>query len=38
MQRAIDQLVQAFELPAKPTVAQVFNGSYLPPLSARTLD
>jgi NitT/TauT family transport system substrate-binding protein len=38
MQRAIDQLVQAFELPAKPTVAQVFNGSYLPPPAARTLD
>ena len=38
MQRAIDQLVQAFELPSKPTVAQVFNGGYLPPPSARTLD
>src|SRR5437667_1583884 len=30
MQRAIDQGVVSFELPAKPTVAQVFTGAYLP--------
>src|SRR5207249_4841630 len=28
MQRAIDQLVQYFELPSKPTVAQVFTDKY----------
>ena len=38
MQRAIDQMVVAFELGAKPTVAQVFNGAYLPPASERRLD
>jgi NitT/TauT family transport system substrate-binding protein len=38
MQRAIDQVVVAFELPGKPTVAQVFNGAYLPPASERKLD
>ena len=38
MQRAIDQVVQAFELPSKPTVAQVFNGAYLPPAAARKLE
>ena len=31
MQRAIDQVVVAFELGVKPTVAQVFTGAYLPP-------
>jgi NitT/TauT family transport system substrate-binding protein len=38
MQRAIDQVVQYFELPAKPTVAQVFTDKYLPPAAARKLD
>ncbi|HSF05600.1 MAG TPA: ABC transporter substrate-binding protein [Methylomirabilota bacterium] len=38
MQRAIDQVVQAFELPAKPTVEQVFSGAYLPPAAVRRLD
>jgi NitT/TauT family transport system substrate-binding protein len=38
MQRAIDQVVQAFELGAKPTVAEVFNAAYLPSASARRLD
>lgn len=38
MQRAIDQVVQAFELPSKPTVAQVFTAEYLPPAAARKLD
>jgi NitT/TauT family transport system substrate-binding protein len=38
MQRAIDQVVMSFELPSKPTVAQVFNGAYLPPASERRLD
>ena len=38
MQRAIEQVVTSFELPAKPTVAQVFNGAYLPPASERKLD
>jgi NitT/TauT family transport system substrate-binding protein len=38
MQRAIDQVVVAFELGAKPTVAQVFTGAYLPPASERKLD
>jgi NitT/TauT family transport system substrate-binding protein len=38
MQRAIDQVVLSFELPSKPTVAQVFNGAYLPTASERRLD
>jgi NitT/TauT family transport system substrate-binding protein len=38
MQRAIDQVVASFELGSKPTVAQVFNGAYLPPASERRLD
>ena len=38
MQRAIDQMVVAFELTSKPTVAQVFTGAYLPPASERKLD
>ncbi len=38
MQRAIDQVVVAFELGTKPTVAQVFTGAYLPPASERRLD
>jgi NitT/TauT family transport system substrate-binding protein len=38
MQRAIDQVVVSFELGSKPTVAQVFNGAYLPPASERRLD
>jgi NitT/TauT family transport system substrate-binding protein len=38
MQRAIDQMVVAFELASKPTVAQVFNGAYLPPASERKLE
>jgi len=38
MQRAIEQVVTSFELGSKPTVAQVFNGAYLPPASERKLD
>ena len=38
MQRAIDQVVASFELPSKPTVAQVFTGAYLPPASERKID
>src|SRR5437879_939133 len=38
MSRAIEQVVAAFELGAKPTVAQVFTGAYLPPASERKLD
>jgi NitT/TauT family transport system substrate-binding protein len=38
MRRAIEQVVQAFALPAKPTVEQVFSGAYLPPAAARRLD
>ena len=38
MQLAIDQVVVSFELPSKPTVAQVFNGAYLPPASERRVD
>ncbi len=38
MQRAIEQVVVSFELGAKPTVAQVFTGAYLPPASERKLD
>jgi len=38
MQRAIEQVVVAFELSAKPTVAQVFSGAYLPPAADRKLD
>jgi len=38
MQRAIDQVVVSFELAGKPTVAQVFNGAYLPPAADRKLD
>ena len=38
MQRAIDQVVQYFELPTKPTVAQVFTDTYLPPPAARKID
>ncbi len=38
MQRAIDQVVQAFELGAKPAVDRVFTGAYLPPASARKLE
>jgi len=38
MQRAIEQVVAAFELPTKPTVAQVFTGAYLPPAAERKLD
>jgi len=38
MARAIDQVVASFELPSKPTVAQVFTGAYLPPASERRLD
>jgi len=38
MQRAIDQVVVAFELETKPTVAQVFTGAYLPPAAERKLD
>ncbi len=38
MQRAIEQVVVSFELPTKPTVAQVFTGAYLPPASERKLD
>ncbi len=38
MQRAIDQVVVSFELASKPTIAQVFNGAYLPPAADRKLD
>jgi len=38
MQRAIEQVVTSFELGSKPTVAQVFNGAYLPPAAERKLD
>jgi NitT/TauT family transport system substrate-binding protein len=38
MQRAIDQVVQYFELPSKPTVAQVFTDKYLPPPAARRIE
>src|SRR3989475_5008589 len=38
MNRAIEQVVAAFELGTKPTVAQVFTGAYLPPASERKLD
>lgn len=38
MQRAIEQVAQAFELPARPAVAQVFTAEYLPPAAARRLD
>jgi NitT/TauT family transport system substrate-binding protein len=38
MERAIEQVVQSFELGSKPTVIQVFNPAYLPPASARRLD
>src|SRR4029077_5752457 len=38
MQRAIDQVVVAFELGVKPTVAQVFTDAYLPPAGDRKLD
>lgn len=38
MQRAIEQVVAAFELETKPTVAQVFTGAYLPPAAERKLD
>jgi len=38
MQRAIDQVVVAFELETKPTVTQVFTGAYLPPAAERKLD
>jgi NitT/TauT family transport system substrate-binding protein len=38
MQRAIEQMAVAFELPSKPTVAQVFTGAYLPPVADRRLD
>jgi NitT/TauT family transport system substrate-binding protein len=37
MQRAIGQVVQAFELTSTPTVAQVFDTSYLPPVAVRKL-
>jgi NitT/TauT family transport system substrate-binding protein len=38
MQRAIEQVVTSFELETKPTVAQVFNGAYLPAASERKID
>ena len=38
MHRAIEQVVTAFELGTKPTVAQVFTGTYLPPASERKID
>jgi NitT/TauT family transport system substrate-binding protein len=38
MQRAIEQMAVAFELPSKPTVAQVFTGAYLPPVADRRLE
>jgi NitT/TauT family transport system substrate-binding protein len=37
MQRAIEQVVQSFELGSTPTVAQVFTGEFLPPAAARKL-
>jgi NitT/TauT family transport system substrate-binding protein len=38
MQRAIEQVVVSFELPSRPSVAQIFNGAYLPPAAERKLD
>jgi len=38
MQRAIDQVVQYFELPSKPTVGQVFTDKYLPQPAARKIE
>ena len=37
MQRAIEQVVQSFELTSTPMVAQVFNGEFLPPVAVRKL-
>jgi NitT/TauT family transport system substrate-binding protein len=37
MQRAIEQVVQSFELTSTPTVAQVFNSEFLPPAAVRKL-
>jgi NitT/TauT family transport system substrate-binding protein len=37
MRRAIEQVVQSFELTSTPTVAQVFTGEFLPPAAARKL-
>jgi NitT/TauT family transport system substrate-binding protein len=37
MQRAIDQVAQAFELPARPPVSEVFNSEFLPPAAVRKL-
>ena len=37
MQRAIEQVVQSFELTSTPTVAEVFNSEFLPPAAARKL-
>jgi NitT/TauT family transport system substrate-binding protein len=38
MERAIAQVVQAFELPRQPTLAEVFTGAYLPPAAARRVE
>jgi NitT/TauT family transport system substrate-binding protein len=38
MQRAIEQVVQSFQLEKTPTVAQVFNAAYLPPASTRRVE
>jgi NitT/TauT family transport system substrate-binding protein len=38
MQRAIEQVVVAFELGTRPTVAQVFTDAYLPPAADRKLE
>ena len=37
MRRAIEQVVQSFELTATPTVAQVFTSEFLPPPAVRKL-
>ncbi|MEM7734861.1 MAG: ABC transporter substrate-binding protein [Deinococcota bacterium] len=33
--RSIDQVVEVFDLPVTPTVDEIFNGSFLPPLEMR---
>ena len=35
--RAIDQLVQAFELPRKPAISEVFDRRFLPPANERRI-
>ena len=38
MARAVDQLAEAFALPARPTVDQVFTDAYLPAAAARKVE